>query len=252
MKVEVIIPEDINDLTLEQWSKYELFLDTIAEEDNSIETQYIAMEMAVATFTNLSLKQIRPNGKNPTVSREALSAIATDVLVVLNSPIQTTDYYKGGKKYVMCPELTEGGLLSGRYIDAEQAIINGDYVGAVSALTITGTEYTGDSLEDIPLGYGKTVLEMFAKYRSKVVETYADLYVVDEGLFTVQSTHLDGYGSKWGWLAKIDALAGGNLQTWDVILSYPIEKVMLKLLLDKEKNDAMEKDRQTQERMQSV
>jgi len=74
----------------------------------------------------------------------------------------------------------------------------------------------------------------FLSFRDGIVERYPEVF---GGGNNEESQNSTGFGEKWGWYQHIHSVAGGSVFKIDDAVSLPLNKALLFLAFEKDKND---------------
>jgi hypothetical protein len=201
MKVNINVPDSLNEITLYQYQRFEKLI-----QEN--EASHFVNQKTIEIFCNIELKD---------VARIRIADI-DDLLSHLNNLLQqkpklTKTFKLGVYEFGFIPKLED--MTSGEFIDLE------NYLGSTETLH-------------------QAMAVLFRPIKSKVkdlyiIEEYESSYKYSEVLKYMPSEA--GFGKKYGWYQSIYAASQGNILNFDAVTKLPITKLMMWLMFEKEKTE---------------
>jgi len=73
-------------------------------------------------------------------------------------------------------------------------------------------------------------------FKKGVIERYPELFAEEPEGHTDLSLQAN-FSRKWGWYGSIDHLAGGDINKYEAVTNQAFQRVFLKMIFDKEKNE---------------
>ena len=234
MKINITIPENLNEITLYQYQRFEKLI-----KDN--EPSEFVNQKTIEIFCNIDLKD---------VARIRIAEVS-EILKHINELLQhkpklTTTFKLGVYEFGFIPKLED--LTAGEYIDIENYL--GDVQTLHKAMAVlfrpikhksnklyTIEEYESSDkysevLKYMPLDVALGCMLFFFDFAQRLRDRFDGLYTERSG--TIGASE-ESFGKKWGWYQSIYAAAKGNILNFESVTKLPITTLMTWLLFEKEK-----------------
>ncbi len=234
MKLEIIVPDNLSEITLEQYQKY-----LKIQEENSND-KFLASKM-IEIFCNLKLSDTLK------MKFSDVDAICNILADMLNSKPELVKTFKmNGVEYGFIPKLDDISL--GEYVDLDTFL--GDWENMHRAMAVLyrpieqkyGDKYSiveydagdGEMMKHMPLDAVISSIVFFLPFRDRLVASYDELFGGGTG---EQFSAISQFAGKWGWYQSIYALSQGDIRRFEDITKLNVHKCFMMLTFEKEKAD---------------
>ena len=232
MKIEILVPDSLNEITLGQYQKF-----LRVEQSNE---QFVAQKM-LEIFCGVKLT-------------EAMSMRIKDVRAIINhldellnqQPQLVRKFSLKGQEYGFIPNLED--MSFGEYIDLDTFL--GDWKNMHKAMSVLyrpikdkyGERYNivdydvvdAEHLRDMPLDAVISSLLFFLPFRDRLIQTYDQLFRAGGG---ESYSAVSQFGEKWGWYQSIYQLAQGDIRRFEHITELNIHQCLTLLSFEKERSE---------------
>lgn len=237
MKVEIIVPSSLSEITLEQYQRFEK-LNTEENQDTAF-----LMHKTVEIFCNLNLKDIAK------IKYSYVKEIIEDINKLFEQKQDLIPRFKiKGIEYGFIPVLDDMTL--GEYVDLDETF--SDWSSMHKAMSVLFRpitinkgqryqieEYRGienaNVMKQMPLDAVMGCMFFFLQFKQGVIENYPELFEQGstEGTDYGAATN---FGKKWGWFQSIYGIAKGDVTKFDNITKLNFHQCLIYLAFEKEKN----------------
>ena len=235
MKVDIIIPEGLFDITLEQYQK---FLQV-----NSEDELFLAQK-CVEIFCNVPLIIVSK------MSYKDVKNYAARIMSFFEDKPQLRKIHTmGDVEYGFIPNLEEISL--GEYVDIDESINDWEKMHTTMAVlyrpiksrrkdkyNIEEYEGTSDSehrMKGLTMDVVLGALFFFLSFRDRVVDSFDSLFNGTGGEHDLSSTA--NFGRKWGWYTTFYHLSQGDVTRFEKVSKLRLFAALTMMTYDKEKNE---------------
>jgi hypothetical protein len=231
MKVDIEIPESLNEITLDQYQRY------LKIQDNNEDEKFLAVKM-IEIFCGI-------RGDHVLLMRatdiNSIVQILTEMLN--NTPKLQTMFKMKDTQYGFIPKLDD--MSFGEYIDLDTFI--GDWDNMHRAMNVLyrpitnqyGDKYNvedysvdnAEKMKDMPMSAVLGSIVFFLQFRDGLIESYAELF----GERGNELSPTSNFGRKWGWYQSLYALAQGDIGRFEDITKLNAHQCLYALSFMKDK-----------------
>ena len=233
MKLEVVVPTSLSEITLEQ---YQSFVRLEGDEE------FLAKK-AVEIFCGVSFLDL------PSVRFKDIYNIVQHIHTMLQEkPSLTPTFEIGGTNYGFIPILED--ITYGEFVDLDQfladpkdlhkamAVLYRPITGKVSKrYNIEPYEASRDAAEKMkqaPMSAVAGAVVFFLSFRQRITSLYADLFG-EGGEESNEYSAESIFAKRWGWYATFYSLAQGDVRRLDEVSRLPVHQCLTFLSFEKSK-----------------
>ena len=233
MKIEINVPDNLNEITLAQYQKFEK-LNTKENQDSTF-----LLQKMVEIFCNLDLKDVA------TIKYKSVQEIVMHLNKVFDTKHTLIPTFElEGVKMGFIPVLDDMTL--GEYIDLDENL--GDWQTMHKAMSVLYRpitfskghkyqieEYTGmnEAMKQAPLDVVFSAMVFFYHLSNELTQTILNyLQEATEKLTTQQKQTLE---VKWGWYQSVYGIAKGDVTKFNNITKLNVHECLMYLAFEKDK-----------------
>lgn len=235
MKVKILVPESLAEITLEQYQK---FLKISEENENSLFLQQKMIEI----FCNIELKQVLNIKYNSIVK-------ITNHLNKLfeQKPEFTPTFKRQNLEFGFIPKLDD--MTFGEFVDLDTTIADWENIHKAMGVlyrpvTLSkNKKYQIESYESfdkydmqkMPLDVVLGALFFFLEFKQRINDTYTELF--QGGVTESDLSAKANFGRKWGWYSSLYGLSNGDVLKLNKVTRQPLHQCLMFLSFEKDKNE---------------
>ena len=234
MKVDLIVPNSLKEITLKQYQK---FIKIQKENDDP----YFLQCKMIEIFCNLDSNAVR------NLKLSDADKIVNVLNLMFEEKPKLINTFKLGKiEYGFIPKLEDISL--GEYVDLDTYM--GDWDNMHIAMNVLYRPITEkikdkyliedynteskDKLDEIPLDVVLGSVFFFVQFRNGIIDSYAELF---GGGGSEQLDAATNFSKKWGWYQSIFGLAQGDITRFENITKLGMHECFMMLSFIKDKNE---------------
>jgi hypothetical protein len=227
MELEVKVPENLSEISLDQYQKY------LKVQAGDNDEMFIAQKM-IEIFCNVELKYVtKMRWKDVSEITSTLSNMFDEDNKFINK------FTLDNVQYGFIPNLDE--ITFGEFVDLDSYL--GDWQEMHKAMSVLYRpidiqargrynikEYDGsinDHIKQMPLSVALGAVFFFVEFRKRIISSYDGLFGQgdSQGSFTSEG----GFNAKWNWYSSIYTASQGNLEKFEYITKQHAHKVLMYL-----------------------
>lgn len=236
MKVEILVPKSLSEITLGKYMRYAK-LETKENKDTTF-----LMQKCVEIFCELDLQNIA------TIRYKSLLKVIEHINTLFNGKYEFKNKFKmNGVEYGFIPVLDD--ISMGEYIDLDNYFSDWDNMHKAMSVLYRPVTHSKDDRYDIepyngterseeyknmPMDVVMGSFIFFLSFKQRIVGNYTELFGEGSGS---ELDQFSSFGRKWGWYQSIYALAQGDVTRFKHITKLKAHECLTMLTFMKDKNE---------------